>query len=104
MFWRKGPVAQAGRLVLAHTPFEGGGGTLGIGGCLAAGRFANEELTISGNGNVTRECLATQADALASERYGELMFELRTLGCTNMALHVWDASPLVPDPVLPPGG
>jgi hypothetical protein len=41
---------------------------------------------------------------LASERYGELVFELRALGCTNLALHVWDASPLVPEPVTSPGG
>jgi hypothetical protein len=50
------------------------------------------------------DSLASWQRFLASERYGELMFELRTLGCTNRALHVWDASPLVPDPVLPPGG
>jgi hypothetical protein len=50
------------------------------------------------------DSLAAWQRFLASERSGELMFELRALGCTNMALHVWDASPLVPDPVLPPGG
>lgn len=50
------------------------------------------------------DSLASSQHFLASERYGELMFELRALGCTNMALHVWDASPLVPEPVAPPGG
>jgi hypothetical protein len=50
------------------------------------------------------DSLASCQRFLASERYGELVFELRALGCTNMVLHVWDASPLVPEPVTPAGG
>jgi hypothetical protein len=38
---------------------------------------------------------------LASERYGDIMFELRAVGCTNMAVQVWEASPLLPEPVKP---
>jgi hypothetical protein len=38
---------------------------------------------------------------LASERYGDLMFELRAVGCTNMAVQVWEGSPLLPEPVTP---
>ena len=41
---------------------------------------------------------------LASESYGELMFDLRAVGCTHLAVHVWDTSPLVPEPVTPSRG
>jgi hypothetical protein len=39
---------------------------------------------------------------LASESYAELMFDLRAVGCTHLAIQVWDASQLVPEPVTPP--
>jgi heme-degrading monooxygenase HmoA len=38
---------------------------------------------------------------LASERYGEIMFELRAVGCSHIAMQVWEASPLLPEPVTP---
>jgi hypothetical protein len=38
---------------------------------------------------------------LASGRYGELMFELRAVGCTHIAVQVWETSPLLPAPVTP---
>ena len=38
---------------------------------------------------------------LASERYGELMFELRAVGCTHITVQVWETSPLLPEPVKP---
>jgi len=41
---------------------------------------------------------------LASESYAELMFDLRAVGCTHLAVHVWDASSLVPEPVTPSSG
>jgi heme-degrading monooxygenase HmoA len=38
---------------------------------------------------------------LASERYGEFMFELRAVGCTHIAVQVWETSPLLPEPAKP---
>jgi hypothetical protein len=45
--------------------------------------------------------LASWQTYLASESYGGLMFDLRAVGCTNIALQVWDASPLLPEHMTP---
>jgi hypothetical protein len=50
------------------------------------------------------DCLASWQVYLASESYGELMFDLRAVGCTNIAFQIWDASPLVPESVAPSSG
>jgi hypothetical protein len=54
--------------------------------------------------HVEFDSLASWHAFLASESYGGLMFDLRAVGCTHLAVQVWDASPLVPEPVTPPSG
>ena len=39
-----------------------------------------------------------------SERYGELLFDLRAVGCSPITVQVWDTSPLLPAPVRPAAG
>jgi hypothetical protein len=41
---------------------------------------------------------------LLSEDYAAIVAGLHALGCTNLVAEVWDASPLVPEPLKPPGG
>jgi hypothetical protein len=41
---------------------------------------------------------------LVSESYAGLMFELRAVGCSHIAVQVWEPSPLVPEPVTPASG
>jgi uncharacterized protein (DUF1330 family) len=48
--------------------------------------------------------LAAWHQFYTSERYGELMFDLRAVGCAQIAVQVWDASPLLPAPVRPSAG
>jgi heme-degrading monooxygenase HmoA len=50
------------------------------------------------------DSLAAWQEFLTSERYGELMFDLRAVGCTHMTVQVWDTSPLLPQPVRPSAG
>jgi hypothetical protein len=50
------------------------------------------------------DSLASWQAFLASQSYGGLMFDLRAVGCTHLAVQFWDTSPLVPEPVTPPSG
>ncbi len=40
---------------------------------------------------------------IQSEDYAAIVARLRALGCTNLVAEVWGASPLVPEPLKPPG-
>jgi hypothetical protein len=48
--------------------------------------------------------LAAWHQFYASERYGELMFDLRAVDCAPITVQVWEASPLLPAPVRPAAG
>ena len=48
--------------------------------------------------------LAAWHEFSTSERYGELMFALRAVGCSPLTVQVWDTSPLLPVPVRPAAG
>jgi hypothetical protein len=54
--------------------------------------------------HIELDSLAAWHQFLTSERYGELMFDLRAVGCTHIAVQVWDTSPLLPEPVRPSAG
>ncbi len=38
---------------------------------------------------------------LASDDYSRIMSELRATGVTNISVEIWDASPIVPEPLRP---
>jgi hypothetical protein len=50
------------------------------------------------------DSLASWHAFLVSESYGGLMFALRAVGCSHLAIQVWEPSLLVPEPVTPPSG
>ena len=39
-----------------------------------------------------------------SDDYAFIVADIRAKGCTNLAAEVWDASPVVPEPLKPPSG
>jgi len=41
---------------------------------------------------------------IESEDYANLVSDMRAVGCTNIAVEIWDASPVVPEPWRPSGG
>lgn len=52
---------------------------------------------------VTQEydTLASCQNWLQSADYAGLIAEMRSIGCTNFSVQVWDASPLLPKPLRP---
>ena len=40
---------------------------------------------------------------IESKDYAEIISGLRSMGCTNLSAEVWDASPIIPEPLKPPG-
>ena len=59
-------IAQTDGFALAHPALEGRRGALGVGRCLAPGRFADQQLTVGGQGHVAGKRLAADADAFGA--------------------------------------
>jgi len=41
---------------------------------------------------------------IRSEDYASIADSLRAVGCTNLSAEVWDASPVIPEPLRPSSG
>ena len=66
LFGREFAVAQPHLLAAAHQPFERRGGAFGVHGRLPAGGLADEHLSVGGQRDIARKCLAAQGDALGA--------------------------------------
>lgn len=47
------------------------------------------------------DSLGSWVQYVQSEAYATLMSDMRAVGCTNISAQVWDASPVVPEPLKP---
>ncbi len=50
------------------------------------------------------DSLASCLKYIESEDYATINSEMQALGCTNLSVQLWGASPIVPEPLKPPGG
>ncbi len=50
------------------------------------------------------DSMASWLAFIQSEAYAGIVADMRAVGCTNITAEVWDASPLVPQPLKPPSG
>ncbi len=49
------------------------------------------------------DSMASWLAFIQSEDYATILADLRSLGCSHITAQVWDASPVVPEPLRPPG-
>lgn len=80
-------------MVAQCAPAAGGDG----GSCLPQSHHTTPRVMV----HLEFDSLTSWQAYLASESYAGLMFDLRAVGCTRLAVQVWDASPLVPELVTP---
>ena len=50
------------------------------------------------------DSMASWLAFIQSQAYADIVAGLESVGCTNFFAEVWDASPLVPEPLKPPSG
>jgi len=50
------------------------------------------------------DSLASWLKWIESEDYSVIVADIRAAGCTNLSAQILDASPVVPEPIKPPGG
>jgi len=50
------------------------------------------------------DTLTSWLNYVESEDYASTIADMKAVGCTNQSAEVWDASPIVPEPLKPPSG
>jgi heme-degrading monooxygenase HmoA len=50
------------------------------------------------------DSMASWLKYVESEDYASFVADMKAVGCTNLSVEVWDASPVVPEPLKPPSG